>query len=401
MSSAVPIRKRLDERLLSPQAIALFVAAGIVVAFTLTVPARDSLAYWTAGHELLHRANPYAAATVERLESAAGFHGARGSLVMLNPPYALPLALPYGVFGARLAGLFWSLSLLACLVASVRMLWTMHGRPNNRLHLFGYCFAPAVVCVFAGQIPLFALLGLTLFLRLHRTHPFYAGAALWLCAVKPHLFVPFGLVLLAWTVTTRRYRIVGGAAAAFAASNAIALALDPRAWSHYREFLHSIAGMVGVEFIPCLSVVLRRAIDPRAYWIQGIPEALGCVWALWYFWRHRRAWDWMEHSAPVMLVALFVAPYTWMLDQSVLLPALLHGLYRTRSRALAIALAAGSGLIYLQIGLGAAVHSRWNLWPAPFWLIVYWWAMRASGTAAETEGQPAESEQPQRPLPVS
>lgn len=378
MATDLQTRAPFSQRLLSPQAIALFLAVGVVVAFTLAVPARDSLAYWTAGHQLLHRANPYAAASVEQLEGAAGFHGPRGSLVMLNPPYALPLALPYGVFGPRVAGLLWSLSLLACLIASVRMIWTMHGRTDNRLLVLGYCFAPAVVCVFAGQIPLFALLGLTLFLRLRRTHPFYAGAALWLCAVKPHLFVPFGLVLLAWTLTTRRYRIIGGAAASFAASNAIALVLDPAAWSHYRQFLHSVAGMMGVEFIPSLSVVLRRAIDPRAYWIQGIPEALGCAWALWYFWRHRRAWDWMEHSALVMLVALFVAPYTWMLDQSVLLPALLHGLYRTRSRAFAMALAVGSGLIYLQIGLGAAVHSRWNLWPAPFWLVLYLWGRRAS-----------------------
>lgn len=366
-----PPTRSLDERLLSPSAIALFIAVGIITAFTLVAPARDSLAYWTAGHQLIHRANPYDAAIVDRLEKSAGFHGNIGSLVMLNPPSALPLALPFGLLGFKLAGLLWALSLFACLIVSVRMLWTLHGRPQNHLHILGYCFAPAIACVFAGQIPLFALLGLTLFLRLHRTRPLWAGAALCLCAVKPHLFVPFGLVLLTWTLVNNRYKIIAGAAIAFAASNALVLLLDPAVWMQYRQFMHFFSPLIAREYIPCWSVVLRRAINPNALWLQGVPEVLGCIWALGYFWKHRRGWDWMENGALLMLVSVFVAPYTWLIDQSVLVPALLHGAYRSRSRAYAIALGTASALIFLQICLGAAVRSRWNLWPAPFWLVLY------------------------------
>jgi hypothetical protein len=378
MTTALPTRNRIGQWILSPPALALFLAIAIVTSFTLTVPARDSLAYWTAGHELLHRANPYASDKVQLLERAAGFHGPRGTLVMLNPPSTLPLTLPFGLFGFRFAGLLWSLSLLGCLIASVRIVWTLHGRPQNQLHLLGYSFAPAVICVFAGQIPLFALLGLTLFLRLHRTQPFSAGAALCLCAVKPHLFIPLGLVLIAWTLMTRRYRVLIGAAVTFAAINAFVILLDPPVWTQYREFMHSVSGMMGVEFIPCLSVVLRRAINPRAFWIQGIPEALGCIWALWYFWKHRRTWDWMDHGALLMLVSVFVAPYAWLIDQSVLIPALMHGLYRSRSRSFSILLATASALVFLQTVLVAGVHSPWNLWPAPFWLLLYIWFTRSA-----------------------
>ena len=111
---------------------------------------------------------------------------------MRNPPSALLLTLPLGFFGLRAGALLWSLFLLACLVLSVRMLWAMHGRPRNQLHWLGYTFAPALDCLMSGQMSLFVLLGLVLFLRLHRSRPFLAGASLWLCMLKPHLFLPFG-----------------------------------------------------------------------------------------------------------------------------------------------------------------------------------------------------------------
>lgn len=380
MSSGVSIRARVERRLFSGSALALLLAVGLVTAFTLATPARDSLSYWTAGRQFVHRADPYAADAVARLESAAGFHGPQGSLVMLNPPWSLPLVLPLGALGPRLAGLVWSLTLLGCLIAAVRMVRTMHGGPENHLHVLGYCFGPAVACVFAGQIPLFALLGLALFLRLHRTRPGWAGAALCLCAVKPHLFLPFGVALIAWTIVTRRYQVLGGAALAFAAVNGAVLLLDPRAWSQYGQMMRMFEPRIAREFIPCLSVVLRRAIDARALWLQGIPEALGCLWALGYFWRHRRYWDWIEHGSLLMLVSVFVAPYTWLVDQSVLVPAMLHAMYQTRSRVPPILLGSASALIVIQICLGAGVRSPWNLWPAPFWILLYLWAVR-SGAA--------------------
>jgi hypothetical protein len=357
--------------------------AALITAFALTVSNRDFLSYWTAGQQLFHRANPYDIIAVDRLEAAAGFHGPSGSLVMLNPPLALPLALPLGLFGSRLGGFLWSLCLLACLVFSVRMIQTMHGNLENNLPILGYYFAPAIACILTGQIPVFALLGLTLFLRLHRTHALWAGASLWLCAVKPHLFLPFGIALLAWIIAARRYKIILGTALASAIATALTLLLDPHVWTQYREMMHAFAPRIAHEFIPCLSVVLRRSVNPGAMWIQFIPAALGCLWALYYFWKNRRRWDWIEHGSLLMLVSILVAPYTWLIDQSILIPALLHAAYRAGSRAFTIILASASALIMLQIFLTSGVRSPWNLWPAPFWLVLYLVGTK-SGAAAKT-----------------
>jgi len=341
---------------------------------------RDFVVYWATGQQLLHHANPYDAAAMGRLEHEAGFTGV-GSYYMRNPPWSLPLALPLGLLGARSAALPWSLLTLALLWVSVRLLWSTLGRPANRLHWLGYSFAPALLCVIMGQTSLFLLLGMALFLHLYRTRPFLAGAALWFCTLKPHLLLPFAVVLLAWILLSRSYRILLGAATALAASCALTAVIDPSAWRQYAEWMRTSG--IGQEHIPCLAVALRNAIDPAAGWIAFLPAALGCVWALIYYWRRRRHWDWIEDGGVLLLVSLVVAPYCWLYDQSLALPALLFAAFHTPRRWLVAALAMASIVIEAQFFRSIGLTSAWYLWPAPFWLI---WYLLARGSFGDGRG---------------
>ena len=222
--------------------------------------ARDFVVYWATGQQLAHHANPYDGNAMMQIERGAGLPTQYGVLFMRNPPYALPLAFPLGLIGVRIGALLWSMLLLACLWVSVRMVWEMHGRPRNLLNFLGYSFAPALVCLIVGQTSIFALLGLVLFLRLHRARPFSSGAALWLCALKPHLFLAFGVVLLAWVVMNRCYRVLAGAAVALAVSSAAAWWMDASAWADYAHMMRTYG--IENEFIPCWSVVLRLWVHP-------------------------------------------------------------------------------------------------------------------------------------------
>ena len=203
--------------------LSIATVAGLALAFTAlflcVVPlvgnitgSRDFVVFWATGQQLIHHANPYDTQAMKQIEQAAGLNASYKALYMRNPPWALPLALPLGLLGLRVGAFFWSFAIVGCLVGSVRMLWQMHGSPPNRLHWLGFSFGPALVCAMMGQSTLFALLGYVLFLRLYRSHPFLAGVSLWLCALKPHLFVPFGVVLLVWIVLSRSYKILAGAA---------------------------------------------------------------------------------------------------------------------------------------------------------------------------------------------
>ena len=130
---------------------------------------------------------------------------------MRNPPTAFFMAWPLGFVSARTGAVLWSLALVAALMISIRLLWIMQGRPADRLHLVGYCFAPVLACLLAGQIGIFLLLGLVLFLRFYKTRPTVAGASLTLCVLKPHLFLPFAVALCVWAIHGRAWRLLMGA----------------------------------------------------------------------------------------------------------------------------------------------------------------------------------------------
>jgi hypothetical protein len=297
----------------------------------------------------------------------------------------------------RIGSLLWSLLLIGSLVASVFMLWRMYGSVRNRIPLLGLSFGPALVCLIVGQTSLFALLGLVLFLRLHRTRPFLAGMALWLCALKPHLFLPFGVVLLAWVLVSRSYRLVLGGLLALAASSLLIWAVDPLAWTQYAQMMRTSG--IEHEFIPCLSIVLRLWISPNHQWVQYVPVCVACMWALTYYWPRRARWDWRTNGSLVMVVSIFAAPYSWLFDQALLVPALLQGVYLTRSRNVLAALATGTALVEVALFCGIWVPSAiysWTLWAAPAWL--GWYLIACYLYGPEKELLPGEGELPERVL---
>jgi hypothetical protein len=333
---------------------------------------RDYVVFWATGQQLAHHANPYDPAGLLRLERGAGLSTRYNVMYMRNLPAALPLVYPLGLLGLRAGSILWTVVLLGCLAGSVYILWVMHGRQNNHRHWLGYSFGPALICAIMGQTSLFALLGLVLFLRLHRTRPYLAGASLWLCMLKPHLFLPFGVVLLAWVAVTRSYKLLIGGAVAMAASCALAYRIDPMAWIEYGQMARGSG--IGFEFIPCMSVLLRNWISKGTVWLQYAPAALACIWALGYYWTRRAKWDWMSNGSLLMVVGVLAAPYAWIYDACILIPALLQGAYVTRSRNVLIALAFLSALVeaalFGNILKPSAIY-LWTLWSAPAWFAWY------------------------------
>jgi len=345
--------------------------------------ARDFVVYWATGQQLVHHADPFNAIAMTRIEHGVGLPAIYNAGFMRNPPWSLPLVMPLGLVPLRLATLLWSIVLLSCLLYSVHLLRLMHGRPENQLHWLGLSFAPALLCLLMGQTSLFCLLGFVLFLRLHRTRPFLAGVSLWLCMLKPHLFLTFGVVLLVWIVVTGSYKLLAGAVVALAASCALVYCIDPTAFSHYLQMIRTVG--VEAEFIPCLSIVLRFWISEKTMWIQSVPPALACAWALTYYWRRRHTWDWLQEGGMLMVVSIFAAPYCFLYDQGLVIPGLLHGAYRTRSRTLLVLLCLSSIVVEAELISGVTIHSAQYLWTAPVWLA---WYLLAMGFKRKSSAEP-------------
>lgn len=343
----------------------------------------DVVSFWASGRQIDHHANPYDSAAILKTERSAGFSDSGVALIMRNPPSALLLVMPLGLLGSRIGSLLWSLMLLGALGISIHMLWVMHGRPNNMVPLLAYSFGPALTCILSGQTALFALAGLVLFLRFHEKRQVFAGLALWLCALKPHLFLPFGAVVLLWIFASRSYRILAAAILALVSSSLFASYLDPSVWTQYLQMARSSG--IEREFIPCLGVGLRFAIRPQAMWLEYVPAAAGCVWATYFYWRRRGSWDWMEDGAVLMLVSILVAPYEWPTDQALLIPAILVGVYRATSWAQLGILALASAMVEVATLAGIGMHSLLYLWTSPFWLAWYLYVSAKAKSAKPLE----------------
>lgn len=297
--------------------IALLLLAGIF-AFNLLPANRDYVSYWSAAKLFFHHADPYSPSGVFGLEKAQGFRPSH-PIIMRNPPWAMFLVAPLA-FGSPFTTLFfWTLASIGCILVFARLL-----RVSPKDRAFAFVFAPTVSCIIMGQTSAFLLLGFALFLYLHQQHPYLAGAALLLMAIKPHLFLVFWAVLLAEAIYQRKFRILAGFGVALAAATAFAMVIDPRIWPQYFAMLRASA--LEHEFFPTLSMLFRLFINRGSDWLLFVPSLFGISWGIWHYRRNRHAWDWRVHGMLLMLVTVTVSPYGWFPDSIVLLPSIMFAL---------------------------------------------------------------------------
>lgn len=359
-------------------AFALLLLATVVSVFQPAQGRRDFVVFWATGQQLVHHANPYDCAALLKMERDAQMPVVFGAMYMRNLPFALPIVYWLGFMNIGAASLCWSSLLLTCFLASVYMLWKMYGGGKILRLWIGYAFAPAWYCLLTGQSAHLALFGLVVFLRWHRTRPFLAGMALWLCILKPQLFLPFGAALIAWLVMTKGYRVVAGFMTTVFASVGVTYLIDPQAWTQYAQMMHRSG--IQTEFIPCLSSTFRVFIHGDWLWLQYAPALAACVWAVYYFRSHRQSWEWAKHHGGlVMLVSLLCAPYGWIYDAGVALPALIYGAFTTRSKSALIGLALLNA--YVEFALFTHMHVMkvfydWTIWCALAWAAWYLLARR-------------------------
>jgi len=373
-------------------AAAFIVVVGVVLVIGIVVfgldrdaaTNKDFLQYWSAEKLLAQGENPYDFAATLQLERSVGFKE-YPPLITLSPPVAFFFALPLAWVTPNTGLIYWMLLLFACMLASVWLVWLIQGRPQSRYHLIGIFFPPVLRCIIAGQLGIFFLVEIALFLYLVKSRPFMAGAALVFCSLKPHLFLPCLLVLLLWSVYKREFRILAGLGVALTVSCGLTLSLDHQIWSQYRAMMHSSTIMD--QFLPTLSVWLRFLIDKNAKWIEFIPEAGACIWAAWYFWTRRDRWDWMDQGLLLIVVSVACSPYSWYTDQAVLLPAVVIGVTASEKsvRSLALfALIAGIGVVAMMID-NKMTHltSGFFVWTAPAWLVWFVYARHVRSGQSE------------------
>jgi hypothetical protein len=145
-----------------------------------------------------------------------------------------------------------------------------------------------------------------------------AGACLVLVAIKPHLVYLIGLAIVAWVVDRRRWSVLLGAGAGLFVATVIPLATNPGVLRQYGEALtHHPPSQF---YSPTMGTFLRLLLGPGKFWLQFVPVILGVGWLAWYWWRHRRDWQWSEQLPVLLLACYLTAPYgAWPFDYVVML----------------------------------------------------------------------------------
>jgi hypothetical protein len=360
-------------------AILILMAAvlGILLLAGGSIVDRDTISYWAAGHLLIHHQNPYDAATVMGLEQSVGFKGS-DPMVMRNPPYALFLVLPLGLFSPTVAGALWTIFTVGCFVASIAILRRTFGDASEPVPLWTCFFAPAIACIVMGQSSVIILFGLACFLTWYKTRPFMAGASLILVACKPHILLSFLLVLTMWVVVHRNYKIVAGVVSGLGVTLSLALWFD-----------HSIIG----EYLPTLRTANAdntSALASLLRHVTGINElqfALvipASLWAAWYFVEHRREWSWQAQGLVLPIISLWAAPYSWAWDGVVMLPALLAAQCRAKDQHQST-----RSFVWLNLAGLAVFGVHWTMshfWTTTMWLGWFLWALHHSSLFAKNRG---------------
>jgi hypothetical protein len=332
----------LENKLFRRIAVTAILLAGVFISTLVLRPAsRDFISYWSAAKLLVHHADPYSSTHVFALEKAQGDVASKPD-IMRNPPWAMFLVAPLAV-GSPMAGLlFWTLAAVGCVFLFARLL-----NVSSKDRAFAFVFAPAVSSIISGQSSPFLLLGFALFMHLHRSRPFLAGASLLLMAIKPHLFLVFWAVLLVDGIYRRTFKILAGGASAIAVATTFAICLDPRIWPQYFAMLRASA--LEHERFPTASMLFRMLISANAVWLLFIPSVCAILWALWDYVHKRQVWDWDTHGMLLMVVAVATSPYGWFTDSIVLLPSIMFvlGLPNKSKHAIPMLMAINTGALLL------------------------------------------------------
>jgi len=315
------------------------------------------------------------------LQQAVGWRGA-APLLMWNPPWTLSLLLPFGLLDFSLSQFVWLFAHVLAVLISVQLLWRAYGDSPDGLRLswvLAFTFVPTIFVLILGQITPLVLAGIAAFIYLEKRKQWLAmGAVLTLTAVKPHLLYLFWVVLLLWIWQHRRWQVALGALVTGFIAAALPLWFDANVYAQYRE-LYALTG-IRQPFdwpAPTLGNVFLILLGQESVWWRYLSSAVGLVWVLNHWRRHRQNWRWDEQLPMILLVSVVSNIFVWTYDQVVLLPALIQVTAWVK-RAKFSWHKSAAVLCYLAVN---AVHcimrfrfaeELWYVWLAPALLLNYW-----------------------------
>jgi len=264
---------------------------------------------------------------------------------------------------------------LIAILLSARWTWALYGPETSSLWircLATGLFLPVAAALALGQISPLVLLGIAGFLHFEKQKKFaWAGAFLFLVALKPHLVFLVWVALLLWSIRTRTMRALAVLGSITLLACFVAVFLDQAIFSQYFTLMSS--GVVE-EVTPTISGVLRLSLGRNSA-VQMLPALLALAWFFFHWRRSASRWQWREEMPMLLMISLLTISYGWFFDQVVLLPCVFRAAAwaMTGRRRVLIGVAA----LFLAINAGVLVlilehrATFWYAWTVPAWILLY------------------------------
>jgi Glycosyltransferase family 87 len=359
-------------RYFAPAAALVVVAVIAVPLLRLPAVANDFAIYWAAGKKVLGGGNPYA--PEHQLVQRIWLRGT-DPLVLRNPPWTLPLILPFALLDYAPAQKLWLLVGLAAVALSVHWLLQLYAGGHRRRigWIAAATFLPVAVVLAIGQIGPLLLLGVAGFVRFEAKQKYgWAGAFLFLLSLKPHLGLLLWAALFLYVLGQQRWRIALGFMVTLAMASAIGVIVHPAVFREYVQLWGASSGFVN-EVNPTVGGLLGQIT--HTHWAQFTAAIFSAIWLAIYYRRHSQDWSWKDQTPLLLLVSMLVTWYGWFFDQVVLVPCVLQAVF------LGVTLSARAKFFYVAayLAINAFVLALilnhrttfWYLWTMPAWLLLY------------------------------
>jgi Glycosyltransferase family 87 len=355
--------------------ITSFVFAGGALFFAAFLAAsafrvQDFGAYWAAAH--LVRQDPYSLQVVGKFEEASGISAVGPTLVMRNPPWAIPFILPLGFFKYRVAFALWLVFSVVVVTGCTRAIWMRLEKSDSLAPvLLPIIFGPTVVLLMLGQWTVLVLLGITTFLiMVDRRRDWMAGSSLLLVMGKPHVVLLFLIVVILWTIQSKRWAILVSAVISLAASSMVVLALNAHIFG---QFLFRTQQVVD-ETVPHPNLGGILYIITHRHFMAIIPQIASVVWLGFYWVRRREMWDWASDGMLVLLCSVAFSYYSYPYDEILVLPALVVAFVKGNRKIFVFCFAfvnIGYALYVFQVAGRFGFSSLFLWWTSSAWLITF------------------------------
>ena len=306
----------------------LGMASWALIQQTSNLKPNDFLEYWSSARLTLTGGNPYDPIQLHVLQKQAGL-SSDAPIIMYNPPWVIPLLIPFGIFDRETSQMIWLLFQITIILFCSLRLWEIYfGVAKYRWLpiIAGFIFAPIFsAIVWVGQISPLFLLGVTGFLIFidRPKHAWIAGGFAAIAAIKPQVPYILFLMLLITSLFNRRLSLVAGFITTLLVLTGISMLFSPQILIQYLNLFTQDTPALWAT--PTIGAFIRTLGNQKSFWIQYIPSIIGAAWCCFYWYTHRKFWNWRLELPILLFISTITSAYTWTYDQVLLLVPILHG----------------------------------------------------------------------------